>query len=116
MAVNLAANAFTHRIAPVEQSRFAANERNLQTQLRDARQNIDAVGGAISAFHGAPTGLEGLKAKLSAYESTYVALLSSSEQFRVAEVELWPIATDPQSIRSASRYTFTGFTTNPGSY
>jgi capsular polysaccharide biosynthesis protein len=86
-AANAASQAFIAQVREVNRSQFAADDRSLNQALAKEKSQIDAITAQISGYGGSATGLDVLKATLGAHESTYQALLSSSEQLKLAADE-----------------------------
>ena len=81
-AANAVASAFINRVTAMESARFQRDEKTLQDQINTAQANILTTTRQINNYVGGAAGLSSLKTTLSAYQSTYQALVSSSQQFK----------------------------------
>lgn len=83
-AANDLAYALRDEVAQIQAQRFNGGEKAIKKQLDSTETNIQYVTQRISSYAGPATGLNGLKAQLSAYQGMYQSLLNSEEEFSVA--------------------------------
>lgn len=125
-AVNAVSRAFIARINQFNQTRFAADDQALTAQIARQKLRIDKILAQIAAYKGPPSGLDGLKTALTAYQSTYSSLVSSQQQLRIerdvssSTVNVYSRATPPSSptgphpLRSALIWAFVALVAGTG--
>jgi non-specific protein-tyrosine kinase len=102
-AVNAVSKAFITEVTQFNQSRFAADDQALTVQISKQRDRINNLLAQISRYSGASSGLDSLRTALSAYQSTYQALITSQQQLRIerdissSTVNIYSAATPPVS-------------------
>ncbi len=79
---NVTAHVFIARILSIEQSRFAADEQSLNTQVTQALAQIRVLTHQLTAPGLAPDQKRNIRATLQANEQIYAYLLSSLDSFR----------------------------------
>jgi len=79
------AQVFITQIQALQKARFSGDEKILLKQLSDAQKNVQLASQQLSAYSGPSSGLNNIRASLTAYESIYQTLISSAQQFRVAK-------------------------------